>query len=154
MNAAARKSPPRSDAKWSIGAGRSWPLGASFDGTGVNFAVFSAEATRIELCLFSDDGRREVARLVLPERDGDIWHGHVAGLTPGSRYGFRAHGPYQPEQGLRFNPHKLLIDPYARMLDGRLKWSDALMGYRIGSPRGDLSFDARDSAFAVPKSVV
>ena len=154
MNAAAKKSPPRSDGKWSIGPGRSWPLGASFDGTGVNFAVFSAEASRIELCIFSEDGRREVARLVLPERDGDIWHGHVAGLTPGTRYGFRAHGPYQPEQGLRFNPHKLLIDPYARMLDGRLKWSDALMGYRIGSPRGDLSFDARDSAFAVPKSVV
>ncbi len=134
--------------------GRSWPLGASFDGTGVNFAVFSAEAEKIELCLFSDDGRREVARLALPERDGDIWHGHVAGLTPGTRYGFRAYGPYRPEDGLRFNPNKLLIDPYARMLDGRLKWSDAVMGYRIGAARQDLSFDTRDSAFAVPKSVV
>jgi isoamylase len=134
--------------------GRSWPLGASFDGNGVNFAVFSSEAARIDLCLFSDDGRREVGRLSLPERDGDIWHGHVAGLTPGTRYGFRAHGPYQPEQGLRFNPNKLLIDPYARMLDGRLKWSDAVMGYRIGAAKADLSFDTRDSAFAVPKSVV
>ncbi|MFN0115773.1 MAG: glycogen debranching protein GlgX [Paracoccaceae bacterium] len=134
--------------------GRSWPLGATFDGTGVNFAVFSANATKIDLCLFSDDGRREIARLALPERDGDIWHGAVPGLTPGTRYGFRAHGPYDPENGHRFNANKLLIDPYARMLDGRLKWSDAVMGYRVGSPRGDLSFDTRDSAFAVPKSVV
>ncbi len=137
-----------------IEAGRPWPLGASFDGTGVNFAVFSAHAAKVELCLFSDDGRREVARMALPERDGDIWHGAVPGLTPGTRYGYRAHGPYEPEHGHRFNPNKLLIDPYARMLDGRLRWSDALMGYRIGSPRMDLSFDTRDSAFAVPKSVV
>jgi glycogen operon protein len=129
-------------------------MGATFDGAGVNFAVFSSEATRIELCIFSDDGRREIARLELPERDGDIWHGFVPGLVPGTRYGLRAHGPYQPEQGLRFNPNKLLIDPYARMLDGRLRWSDALMGYRIGSPRADLSFDTRDSAFAVPKGII
>jgi isoamylase len=129
-------------------------MGATFDGTGVNFAVFSAEAEKIELCLFSDDGRREVARLPLTERDGDVWHGHVAGLTPGTRYGFRAHGAYRPEEGLRFNANKLLIDPYARMLDGRLKWSDAVMGYRIGAAKADLSFDTRDSAFAVPKSVV
>jgi glycogen operon protein len=134
--------------------GRPWPLGATLDGHGVNFAVFSAHATKIELCLFSDDGRREIERLALPERDGDIWHGAVPGLTPGTRYGFRAYGPYEPEAGHRFNPNKLLIDPYARMLDGRLRWSDAVMGYRIGSPRSDLSFDARDSAFAVPKSVV
>lgn len=134
--------------------GRSWPLGATFDGTGVNFAVFSANATRIELCLFSDDGRREIERLTLTERDGDVWHGAVPGLTPGTRYGYRAHGPYEPENGHRFNPNKLLIDPYARMLDGRLRWSDAVMGYRIGSPRADLSYDTRDSAFAVPKSVV
>jgi glycogen operon protein len=120
----------------------------------VNFAVFSAHAELIELCLFSDDGRREVARLPFRERDGDIWHLHVAGLTVGTLYGLRAHGPHAPERGHRFNPHKLLIDPYARGLSGRLRWSDALMGYRIGSPRGDLSYDTRDSAFAVPKSVV
>ena len=129
-------------------------MGASFDGEGVNFAVFSANAEAIELCLFSEDGRRELARLALIERDGDIWHIHVAGLTPGTRYGFRAHGPYQPEAGHRFNPHKLLIDPYAKQLDGRLKWSDAVMGYKVGSARADLSYDTRDSAFAVPKSVV
>jgi isoamylase len=134
--------------------GRAWPMGASFDGEGVNFAVFSANAEEIDLCLFSDDGRKELARLPFRERDGDIWHMYVQGLTPGTRYGFRAHGPYQPEAGHRFNPNKLLIDPYAKQLDGRLKWSDAVMGYRVGSPRADLSFDTRDSAFAVPKSVV
>jgi isoamylase len=134
--------------------GRPWPMGASFDGDGVNFAVFSAHAERIDLCLFSPDGRKELTRLPFTERDGDVWHLHVGGLHPGTLYGFRAYGPYAPEAGHRFNPNKLLIDPYARALNGRLRWSDALMGYKIGSPRGDLSFDARDSAFAVPKSVV
>ncbi|NJM82065.1 MAG: glycogen debranching protein GlgX [Tabrizicola sp.] len=129
-------------------------MGASFTGDGVNFAVFSAHAEMIELCLFSADGRKEQARIPIRERDGDIWHIHVGGLTPGTVYGFRAHGPYAPEQGHRFNPHKLLLDPYARALEGRLRWSDALMGYKIGSPRGDLSYDTRDSAFAVPKAVV
>lgn len=129
-------------------------MGASFTGDGVNFAVFSAHAEMIELCLFSPDGRKELARLPIRERDGDIWHIHVGGLTLGTVYGFRAHGPYAPEQGHRFNPHKLLLDPYARALEGRLKWSDAVMGYKIGSPRGDLSYDTRDSAFAVPKAVV
>jgi glycogen operon protein len=136
------------------GPGRAAPLGATVEADGVNFAVFSAHATAVELCLFSDDGRRELVRLPMTERDGDIWHIHVAGLLPGARYGYRVHGPYAPEEGHRFNPHKLLIDPYAKALDGRLRWSDALMGYRIGSSRGDLSFDTRDSAFAVPKSVV
>lgn len=129
-------------------------MGASFDGDGVNFAVFSAHAEQIDLCLFSPDGRKETARIPFCDRDGDIWHMHVGGLTFGTVYGFRAHGPYAPEQGHRFNPNKLLLDPYARALEGRLRWSDALMGYKIGSPRGDLSFDTRDSAFAVPKSVV
>lgn len=137
-----------------IGPGKPWPLGASFDGDGVNFAVFSAHAERIDLCLFAPDGRKELVRLPLSQRDGDVWHLYVGGLTPGSLYGFRAYGPYQPEAGHRFNPNKLLIDPYAGQLSGRLKWSDALMGYKVGSPRGDLSFDTRDSAFAVPKSVV
>lgn len=134
--------------------GRPDPLGATLDGGGVNFAVFSSEAEAIELCLFSEDGRRERARLPLVDRSGDIWHIHVAGLTPGTLYGYRAHGPYAPEGGLRFNPNKLLIDPYARALSGRLRWSDAVMGYKVGSSRGDLSFDTRDSAFAVPRSVV
>jgi isoamylase len=139
---------------YAVSPGRPWPMGASLTGDGVNFAVFSAHAEQIELCLFSSDGRKEMARLPIIERDGDIWHIHVGGLTVGSVYGFRAHGPYAPEQGHRFNPNKLLLDPYARALEGRLKWSDSLMGYKIGSPRGDLSFDTRDSAFAVPKAVV
>ncbi|WP_269770125.1 glycogen debranching protein GlgX [Rhodobacter amnigenus] len=149
-----RLSDPPRPAGHSVTAGRPWPMGASFDGEGVNFAVFSAHAEKVELCLFSSDGRKETARISLPERDGDIWHGHVGGLMPGALYGFRVHGPYAPEQGHRFNPHKLLIDPYARALEGRLKWSDALMGYKVGSPRADMSYDTRDSAFAVPKSVV
>ncbi len=117
----------------SIGPGKAFPMGASFDGEGVNFAVFSANAEAIDLCLFSEDGRKELSRLRFRERDGDVWHMHVRGLTPGTRYGFRAQGPYQPEQGHRFNPNKLLIDPYAKKLDGRLRWSDAVMGYRVGS---------------------
>jgi isoamylase len=147
-------SPPAPLTGHSVSAGRPWPMGASFTGDGVNFAIFSAHAEKIELCLFTPDGRKEMARLPILERDGDIWHIHVGGLTPGTVYGFRAHGPYAPEQGHRFNPNKLLLDPYARALEGRLKWSDAVMGYKIGSPRGDLSFDTRDSAFAVPKAVV
>ena len=153
MNSAPKVPPARLRAH-AVRPGKPWPMGATFDGEGVNFAVFSANAERLELCLFSDDGRKELARLPFKDRDGDIWHMHVGGLTPGTKYGLRAHGPYQPEAGHRFNPNKLLIDPYAKQLDGRLKWSDAVMGYRVGSPRADLSFDTRDSAFAVPKSVV
>ncbi len=134
--------------------GRAWPMGATVDARGVNFAVFSANATKIEVCLFTEDGRTELTRIALHERDGDIWHGHIAGLGPGTRYGLRAHGPYDPESGHRFNPNKLLIDPYARRIEGKLRWSKALMGYHVGSPLGDLSFSTRDSAFAIPKCVV
>lgn len=139
---------------YSTGPGKSWPMGASLTDDGVNFAVFSAHAAAMDLCLFSPDGRREMARLPFADRDGDIWHLHVSGLTEGQLYGLRADGPYSPEEGHRFNQNKLLMDPYAKGLAGRLRWSDALMGYKIGSARGDLSFDTRDSAFAVPKSVV
>lgn len=137
-----------------LSAGRPDPLGATWDGEGVNFAVFSGDAERIELCLFAPDGRQEIARIPLRERDGDIWHVYIAGLPPGTLYGFRAHGAYAPEEGLRFNPHKLLLDPYAKSLKGAFRWSDALYGYRAGPARADLGFDTRDSAFAVPKSVV
>lgn len=137
-----------------VSTGRPWPMGASVDDDGVNFAVFSANATRIEVCLFSDDGRVELARIALPDRDGDIWHGHIAGLRPGTRYGLRAHGPYDPARGHRFNANKLLLDPYARQIDGKLRWSKALMGYHVGAAAGDLSFSTSDSAFAMPKGVV
>ena len=130
------------------------PLGATFDGLGVNFAVFSAHATRIELCLFDPEGKRQVAAFDLPEWTDEVWHGYLPGARPGQLYGYRAHGPWEPQHGHRFNPHKLLIDPYARQLSGPLLWTDALHSYNVRSPRSDLSFDRRDSARAVPKGVV
>ncbi len=137
-----------------IQAGLPYPLGATCDGIGTNFAVFSAHATRMELCLFDPSGRRQIARYDLPEYTDQVWHGYLPRLRGGQLYGYRAHGPYEPEQGHRFNPNKLLLDPYARQLAGQLRWSDALHGYRISSPRADLSFDRRDSAAAMPKAVV
>ncbi len=134
--------------------GRPNPLGATFDGLGINFAVFSAHAERIELCVFDKRGRREIARYELPEWTDEVWHGYLPDALPGLVYGYRAYGPYQPEQGHRFNPNKLLLDPYARQLVGGLRWTDALFGYRVRSPRADLSFDRRDSAPAMPKAVV
>jgi glycogen operon protein len=130
------------------------PLGAHWDGLGVNFAVFSAHAEEIELCIFDAGGRHETARYTLPEWTDEVWHGYLPGARPGLLYGYRAHGPYEPEQGHRFNPNKLLLDPYARALAGELSWTDALWGYRVHSPRKDLSFDRRDSAAAMPKGVV
>ena len=133
-------------------AGRPTPLGATFDGAGVNFAVFSQHAERAVLCLF--DERNRETRVDLPEREGHVWHGHVEGLRPGQKYGFRMHGPYRPHEGHRFNARKLLIDPYAKRLTGRPAAHDALMGYRVGHHDADLSFDRRDSAQHMPKSVV
>ena len=129
-------------------------LGASWDGRGTNFALFSANAEKVELCIFDSQGRREVDRVALPERTEDVWHGYLPEVTPGQLYGYRVHGPYDPENGHRFNSHKLLIDPYAKALAGRLVWSDAHFGYRPGSRRQDLSFDRRDNARGMPKSVV
>lgn len=137
-----------------ITRGTSNPIGATCGPEGVNFSVFSAHAEKIELCLFSGDGKKEIQRLVLPERDGDIWHGFVPGLEAGALYGYRAHGPYAPEIGQRFNANKLLLDPYGKMIHGGIQWSDCVMGYQVGSSRLDLSFDTKDSARAMPKSVV
>ncbi len=134
--------------------GSPYPLGATWDGLGINFAVFSAHAERVDLCLFEPSGRHETARYRLPEYTDEIWHGYLPNATAGLLYGYRAYGPYEPEQGHRFNEHKLLLDPYARGLAGTLHWSDVLYGFRPQSPRGDLSFDRRDSAAAMPKSVV
>jgi glycogen operon protein len=134
--------------------GMPYPLGATCDGMGTNFAVFSAHAERIELCLFDPSGKREIARYELPECTDEIWHGYLPRVRGGTLYGFRAYGPYAPEEGHRFNPNKLLLDPYARLLHGQVRWSDALHGYRVSSPRADLSFDRRDSAAAMPKAVV
>jgi glycogen operon protein len=134
--------------------GSPYPLGATWDGLGTNFAVFSAYGERVELCLFDPTGRREIARIDLPEYTDEVWHGYLPNARTGLIYGYRVHGPYRPQDGHRFNPHKLLLDPYARRLTGTLRWSDALFGYRVNSPRADLSFDRRDSAPSMPKAVV
>ena len=112
-------------------AGRPYPLGAVSDGLGVNFAVFSANATRVQVCVFDARGRKELRRFDLPECTDEIWHGYLPDAQPGLVYGLRAHGPYDPRNGHRFNPHKLLLDPYARHLTGPVNWSDALFGYRM-----------------------
>ncbi|MCP4382246.1 MAG: glycogen debranching protein GlgX [Hyphomicrobiales bacterium] len=130
------------------------PLGATWDGAGVNFALFSANATKVELCLFDANGRRETDRIALPEYTHEVWHGYLPDLRPGQLYGYRVHGPYDPANGHRFNSNKLLIDPYAKALHGDIRWHDACFGYRIGSARGDLQIDRRDSAFVMPKCVV
>ncbi len=128
------------------------PLGANWDGRGVNFALFSEHAERVDLCLFDDQGRER--RVRLPERTGLTWHGYLPETGPGQRYGYRVHGPYRPELGQRFNPHKLLLDPYALAIDGDLRWDDALFGYKPGHKEGDLSFNKADSAPYLPHSVV
>jgi glycogen operon protein len=137
-----------------ITSGHPRSRGATWDGRGVNFALFSAHATGVELCLFDESGDREVARLALPEFTDEIWHGYVPDIGPGTVYGYRVSGPYEPAQGHRFNPNKLLLDPYARAHIGELTWDPACFGYTIGAPDDDLSFDARDSAPFVPKCVV
>src|SRR5215471_5911678 len=131
--------------------GRPYPLGASWDGRGVNFALFSANAEKVQLCLFDPAGRREIERLTLPEYTDEVWHGYLAEAVPGTLYGYRVYGPYDPRNGHRFNHHKLLLDPYAKSLVGRVLQADAVYGYRLGSARSDLSFDRRDSARAMPK---
>ncbi|MFM8320179.1 MAG: glycogen debranching protein GlgX [Chloroflexota bacterium] len=137
-----------------IWPGNAYPLGATYDGTGVNFALFCLNGAQVELCLFDDDGRRQVGSVMLPEADNMIWHGYLPDARPGQLYGYRVHGPYDPRAGHRFNPHKLLLDPYAKAISGTIQWSDALFGYKIGSPKEDLSLDRRDSAPFIPKSVV
>ncbi len=134
--------------------GRSYPRGAIWDGEGVNFALFSEHAEKVELCIFDHEGRRELQRIELRERTDLVWHCYLPEARPGMLYGYRVHGPYKPEEGHRFNPHKLLLDPYARNIDGQVHWSDALFGYTIGSKREDLSFDRRDSARGMPKCKV
>src|ERR1700704_4192841 len=131
--------------------GQPYPLGASWDGKGVNFALFSAHAEKVELCLFDRSGQYELKRIELPEYTNEIWHGYIPELGPSTVYGYRVYGPYDPAAGHRFNPNKLLLDPYAKAIAGQVRWSDVVYGYRVGSPREDLAFDRRDSARHVPK---
>jgi len=134
--------------------GRARPLGATPDPDGVNFAVFSQHAEAIELCTFDASGARELHRYTLPERTGHVWHGYLPGARPGMVYGYRAHGPYRPADGHRFNPNKLLLDPYARQTVGQLVWCDPVLGYRPDHPEQDLSFSTTDNSPFVPKARV
>jgi glycogen operon protein len=129
------------------------PLGAHFDGRGVNFALFSQHATAVDLCLFEPGERLETRRIRLPCHTDDVWHGHLRGVFPGQLYGYRVHGPWDPAHGHRFNPAKLLLDPYAREIEGRIRWHDALYGHRRGLQRED-QIDRRDSAAYMPRGVV
>jgi isoamylase len=129
-------------------------LGAVWDGEGVNFAIFSEHAEKVDLCLFDKSGRRELHCVSLSEQTDQVWHCYLPEARPGLLYGYRVHGPYDPANGLRFNHHKLLLDPYAKQIHGELKWSDSHFGYRVGHKQEDLSFDRRDSAPGMLKSVV
>ena len=131
--------------------GLPYPLGATWDGKGVNFALFSAHAEKVELCLFDRTGQYEQARIELPDYTDEVWHCYLPEVRPDQLYGYRVHGPYDPAAGHRFNPNKLLLDPYAKAIAGQVRWSDVVFGYRVGSPRDDLAFDRRDSARHVPK---
>jgi isoamylase len=138
-----------------IRPGRPFPRGATFDGVGVNFAVYSRAATRVEVSLFAaGDPEREIARFDLPETTDFVWHGYVPGLEAGALYGFRVHGPYEPTLGHRCNPNKLLVDPYAKAVHGPVDWKAPVFGYKLSDADADLSFDDRDSSAGVPKSVV
>ena len=121
--------------KLRVWPGLPYPRGATWDGKGVNFAVFSTHAERVELCLFDTVAGRETARITLPEYTDEIWHGYLPDVGPGQLYGYRCYGPYDPAHGHRFNPHKLLLDPYAKAIVGELRWRDAHFGYRSASPR-------------------
>lgn len=138
----------------SLWPGRPYPLGATWDGKGVNFALFSEHAEKVELCLFDPLGRHEIERIVLREHTDQVWHGYLPHARPGQLYGYRVHGPYLPEEGHRFNAHKLLLDPYAKAIEGVPHWSDANFSYEVGHVDEDLSFDKRDNAAGMPKCKV
>ena len=136
-------------------AGTPFPQGATWDGAGTNFALFSESSERVELCLFdSPQAEKESHRIRLRERTNGVWHIYLSGIGPGQLYGYRVHGRYEPERGLRHNPHKLLLDPYAKSIGRDLTWDDSLFGYIVGDPAGDLSFDTRDSAPFAPLAAV
>ena len=137
-----------------IWPGEPYPLGATWDGRGVNFALFSGHAERVQLCLFGRGGRREIQRITMTEHTNEVWHIYLPDIRPGQLYGYRVFGPYDPERGHRFNPNKLLIDPYAKALSGSFRWSDAHCGYRVGNRDEDLSFDRRNNAAGMPKCQV
>jgi isoamylase len=135
--------------------GKAFPLGATYDGNGVNFSIYSEHADSVELCLFENlDSETEYLKIKLKERDHHIWHIYVTDLKPGQLYGYRVSGPYEPAEGNRFNPNKLLLDPYAKAISGTIDWHDSVFGYKIGDPLEDQSYNEKDSAPFVPRSVV
>jgi glycogen operon protein len=134
--------------------GKPYPLGAAWDGEGVNFALFSEHAEKVELCLFDDLGRREIHRVPVHEQTDQVWHCYLPEARPGLLYGYRVRGPYDPAKGMRFNHHKLLLDPYAKQIRNGIKWHDSHFGYKIGHRNEDLSYDRRDSAPGMLKGVV
>jgi isoamylase len=135
--------------------GQPYPLGATWTGLGVNFAIFSAHATRVELCLFdSADATKPATCVALPEQTNMVWHGYLPDVRPGQLYGYRVHGPYDPGAGHRFNPAKIVMDPYAKSVGRSVKWDDSMFGYTVGSPEADLSFDKRDNAASAPLAAV
>src|SRR5687768_8553330 len=135
--------------------GKSYPLGATWSGSGVNFALFSENATKVELCLFdSPDAEKESHRIVLPRHTDQVWHGFFPDLLPGQLYGFRVHGAWDPAHGQRFNANKVVLDPYAKFIGRELRWDDALFGYKLGGEEADLTLDDRDSAAYCPLAAV
>ncbi|HVU85697.1 MAG TPA: glycogen debranching protein GlgX [Pirellulales bacterium] len=135
--------------------GRPYPLGATWDGRGTNFALYSENATKVELCLFDAvDGHKETARITLPDATDMVWHAYLPDVLPGQLYGYRVTGPYKPEEGHRFNPNKVLLDPYAKAVARETQWHDEMWGYKVGDPAADLSFDDRDNAAYAPLAVV
>ncbi|HVX14945.1 MAG TPA: glycogen debranching protein GlgX [Pirellulales bacterium] len=138
-----------------IWPGRPYPIGATWDGSGVNFALYSENATKVELCLFDNaDDKKESQRIPLEEQTDMVWHGFLPDVRPGQLYGFRVHGPYDPSHGHRFNPNKVVLDPYAKAIGREVRWSDEMWGYKIGDPQADLSFDDRDNAAFAPLAAV
>ena len=136
---------------YTVWPGRPYPLGATWDGEGINFALFSENAERVELCLFEPSGELELERIELPERTDQVWHCYLPYARLGQVYGYRVHGPYDPKNGHRFNPNKLLLDPYARATVGYVNWEAPHFGYDTDSEEEDLSFDERDNAWGAPK---
>src|SRR5947209_6053762 len=135
--------------------GHPYPLGATWTGDGVNFAIYSGSATSVDLCLFDDlDTPRETIRIPLTEQTHGVWHVFLPDVRPGQLYGYRVYGPYDPARGLRFNSSKLLLDPYAKAIAGMVNWADEMFGYVVGGANEDLSRDFRDDAWGMPKSVV
>jgi isoamylase len=134
--------------------GKPYPLGATWDGTGVNFAVYSENATKVELCLYDNRSKQEYERIEVKETTAFVWHCYMPGTQPGQQYGYRVHGPWEPEHGMRFNPAKLLIDPYAQAISGRVNWKEPIFPYKLGKKDADLLLDDRDSGAGMPKGVV